>query len=106
MLAFRSVFFIGFLPVAVNSDKKIIRCFAEGMDHYTDGYMKKVLYMWALFVMEFGAIVAIALFTLGVGLVIAISSVITINMACGFANYYQTRKENFYLSENTIVKPL
>jgi len=106
VLAFRNVFFIGFLPVAVKGESSVVKSFADGMDHYTDGYIKKVLLMWGLFIMEFGAVIMTALFTLGAGLILALPSVIVINVACSFTNYYATRKENYYVGENTIVKPL
>lgn len=106
VLAFKFVFFIGYLPEAVNGEKTLINAFAEGIDNYTGGFMKKVLAIWGLFVMQLACLVFIGLFTIGSGLLIAIPSVMVINTCCQFANYFSTRKENFYTGENTIVKPL
>ena len=106
VFAFRYVFFIGFLPTAVLGEGALFKSFAEGLDTYTDGFMKKVLLMWALFLVELASVVAIALFSLGAGLIIAIPSVLVINVACSFTNYFQKNKENFYVGENQIVKPL
>ena len=106
VLAFRYVFFIGFLPVSVISEGALFKSFANGLDLYTEGFMKKVLAMWALFIVELALSVAIALFTLGAGLVIAVPSLLLVNVACSFTNYFQTNKENFYVGENQIVKPL
>lgn len=106
IVAIKFVFFIGFLPVATMESGRITASFAEGIDNYSGGFMKKVLYFWALFVVEFAGIVAIALFTIGTGLIIAIPSVIFFNVCCSFTNYFTTRKQNFYVGENTIVKPL
>ena len=106
VLAFRYVFFIGFLPVAIESEGTLIKAFAEGLDGYTSGYMKKVFVIWALYLVELASVVAIALFTLGAGLLIAVPSVLVINVACAFVNYFQTKKENFYVGDNQIVKPL
>lgn len=106
VLAFRYVFFIGFLPVAVTSEMNLFKAFAEGLDTYSSQYMKKVFIIWALYIVELASIVAIALFTLGAGLLIAVPSVMVINVACSFVNYFQIRKENFYVGDNQIVKTL
>lgn len=106
VFAFRYVFFIGFLPVAVDSEGLVIKAFTEGLDLYTDGYMKKVLLVWALYIVELAGVVAIALFSLGAGLLVAVPSIMVINVACSFVNYFQTKKENFYVGDNQIVKPL
>ena len=106
VLAFKFVFFIGFLPEAVNSEGRLFHAFAEGIDNYTGSFMKKVLIAWGLYVMELAGVVFIGLFTIGSGLIITIPSIMVINVCCEFANYFSTRKENFYTGENTIVKPL
>lgn len=106
IIAFRYVFFVGFLPVATMGEKNIVASFAEGIDNYTDGFMKKVLYFWGLFLLEFAGIVFIALFTIGAGLIIVFPATIFLNTCCSFTNYFTTKKENFYVGENTIIKPL
>lgn len=106
VLAFRYVFFIGFLPEAVNSEKKLYRSFAEGLDNHTGNFMMKILIIWGLFVMELASVVFVCLFTIGAGLVIMIPSVVVVNVCCSFANYYSDRKENFYTGDSTIVKPI
>lgn len=106
VLAFKYVFFIGFLPEAVNSDSKLYHSFAEGLDNHTGNFIMKSLIIWGLFVMELASLVCISLFTIGAGLVIMIPSVVVVNICCSFANYYSNRKENFYTGESTIVKPI
>jgi len=106
VFAFKYVFFIGYLPEAVNADTKLFKSFAEGIDNHTEGFMKKLLSVWGLFLMELAGVVFIGLFTIGSGLIVAIPSVMVINVCCEFANYFYSKKENFYTGENTIVKPL
>ena len=106
VFAFRFVFFIGFLPEAVNGENRLIGAFALGIDKYTGGYMKKVLIIWGLFLMELASVIFVGLFTIGAGLIIVIPSVMLVNTCCAFANYFYVRKQNFYTGENIIVKPI
>lgn len=106
VLACKYVFFIGFLPESVMNTDRVTKCFARGISQYTGGYLKKVLYVWGLFLMELAGVLFVGIFTLGTGLLLAIPSVMMVNIAVSFANFFQVRKENFYCSENAIVKPL
>ena len=105
VLSAKYTFFVGFLPECVMGEGNVVKCFARGIDQYTGGYFKKVLLFWGLFLMELAGVLFIGIFTIGAGLIIVIPSIIVINTACSFTNFFATRKENFYVGENIIVKP-
>lgn len=104
--ACKFTFFIGFLPETTNNKDCVIKCFARGLDQYSGGYIKKTIMIWGLFIMELAGVIFVSLFTIGAGFPIAFVAVVVLNIACSFVNYYATKKENFYVSETTIVKPL
>lgn len=106
VLACKYVFFIGFLPDAVMKPYRITKCFARGITKYSNGFFKKVLYVWGLFLMEVAGVIFIGVFTLGAGLLLAIPSVMVINVAVSFANFFQVRHESYYCAENIIIKPI
>lgn len=106
VLSCRYAFFGAYLPILVLGNKNIVVSFANAISEYTGGYYKKILYIWGLYLMELAAILFVGVFTLGAGLIIAIPSVIMVNVAVSFANYFQANKQNFYCAENVIIKPL
>lgn len=106
ILAIKYVFFIGFLPEAVMSGDRLIKAFARGVSAYTSQFFKKVLYVWAVFIVQLAGILFIGIFTLGAGLIIAVPAIMVINVSVSFANFFQTRHESYYCAENVIIKPI
>ena len=103
--AFKYTFLIGFLPEAVQGGN-IFGAFARGLDMYTSNFWTKVFYFFTLFLVEVALVVFIGVFTIGAGLIVAIPAVVLLNVSVSFANFYFTRKENYYAVEGKIIKPM
>ncbi len=106
VLSVKYTFFIGYLPQSVQETEGIAKSFAIGIDEYTDGFFKKVVLVWGLFIMEMATILFVGVFTIGAGLIVVIPGVMVTNVAISLSNYYTTKKENFYVGADTIVKPV
>lgn len=106
VLACRYTLLVGFMPVAVTTNRGLFACFGSGIYHYTEGYFKKTLHFFALYIMEFGALLFIGIFTIGVGMLVVIPAICIINSAISFVVYSNVNKANFYVNEGTIIKPV
>lgn len=106
VLALRHSFLIGFLPEASSGEGSVGDAFARSVVEYTKDYGRKFLHYFALFIVEFGAVLFISLFSVGVGFIVALPSVCLLNSACSFCVYYSHKSENFYAGEGIIIKPL
>lgn len=106
ILSARYSLLIGFLPEAQGGEGSIWAAFSRALDEYTKEYPKKLLHYFALFILEFGLVLFISVFSVGVGILIALPSVTLLNLGCSFAVYYAQRGENYYAGEGIIIKPI
>ena len=106
VLAARYSFLIGFLPEACSAQGSVGSAFAVAIEDHTKGYAKKLMHYFALFIVEFGAVLFISVFSVGVGFLIALPSVCLLNLSCSLASYYAHKSENFYAGEGIIIKPI